>query len=214
MFFLPIVFLLFFCTATLASCETALTVGSKAKIHKLILAGNKRAVLVKELQDRSGEVISTLLTCSTLIDTMIPTMTAIWAVNNFGELGQAIIGALTTVAILTYGEAVPKMFALRNPEYVLLKAAPLLKFISKTFRFLNRLMTSIANVSFKLLRIQTDLDVGAHEELKSYIDMHTPQKSEEKSMLTSILDLEQVDVQKNNKKTMGRKNTRAYNLII
>lgn len=193
MLFLIGIFVLFLCTAFLASCETALTVVSKAKIHKLIKEGNKKALLVKELQDNAGQIISTLLTSSTLIDTLIPSMTAIWAVKTFDEFGQAVIAISTSVIILTYGEAVPKMIALRNPELILLKAAPFLKFITRIFKFLNIFMHFMANLTLKILRIKSSSQIELNEELKSYIDMHQ-QLSEEKSMLNSVLDLSKVQL--------------------
>lgn len=192
MFFLLIVFILLCVTAILSSSETALTVASKAKISQMIKEGNKRAILVKELQDKAASIIPTFLICSTLIDMTISFMSGIWASKFLGDFGQMLVGIFTTVLVLSYGESVPKMIAFRFPESILLKMAPLLKIISQVFYFLNWTMTKIAELTIKIFKMNSYTMIESNEELRGYIEMHIQQLSEEKNMLNSILDLEKV----------------------
>jgi len=192
--FLIIAFFLLIAAAFLAACETALNVASKAKIHKMIKDGNKNAMLVKDLQDNTGEVISALITSGTLADVLIPFLTALWAASNFDEMGQVIAGIVTILIFLIYGETIPKMIALSNPEAILLKSARILKILTRIFKFINIVMRFIADSTLKLLKVKHKDTLDPYEEVRSYIDLQMQQISEEKNMLTSILDLSKVEV--------------------
>ncbi|USO02623.1 MAG: DUF21 domain-containing protein [Alphaproteobacteria bacterium] len=192
---LVLVFFLLLLAALLASCETSLNVASKSKIHKLVKEGNKSAVVVKELQDNAGEVISAILTSVSIATMLIPFLTAIWAVAHFGDLGQAIVGVVVSIVFLIYGETVPKMIALSSPETVLLKSARFLRLLTRICKIPNILMRFIADATLKMLRVKHSDSLDPYEEIRTYIDLQMQQISEEKSMLNSILDLSKVEVQ-------------------
>ena len=194
--------LLLMVSAFFSACETAVTSASRAKLHQLAKDGDERANIIRKLQEKLSSVISVILTCNTMINTLSASIATkligdLIDDEGFGVLyASFIMGAL----ILIYAEVMPKMVALHSPERFMLRASRFLNFIVNLFRPLNNVITSIARNTLSATGVKTSGQTSLYaslEELRGVIDMHQgpgQDVPQERAMLKSILDLGSVQV--------------------
>jgi Mg2+/Co2+ transporter CorB len=179
--------------AFFAASETAITVASRAKFHQLAKQGNKRAAMISELQKKLGLVLSVLIMCISMSNSIA----VAFATEVFGAFyASVIMGSI----ILLFCEVMPKMLALVSAENLLLKSARILNFLFWLFYPLNRIINFIARKFLELFNVkylsQSDY-YATIEELKGMIDLHKGPGQDvphERAMLKSILDLGSVQV--------------------
>ncbi len=179
--------------AFFAASETAITVASRAKFHQLSKQGNKRAIIISELQKKLGLVLSVLIMCISMSNSIA----VAFATEVFGAVyASAIMGTI----ILLFCEVIPKMLALVSAETLLLKSARILNFLFYLFYPLNRIINFIARKFLEFFNVkylsQSDYYTTI-EELKGMIDLHKGPGQDvphERAMLKSILDLGSVQV--------------------
>lgn len=197
------VFLAIFAFLVLASffsaSETALTVISKARIHKLAKKDNKSAVIVANLLNRTEHAISSLLIGAALIHMSVTALIGSWTSHLFTPSIQALVIFFSSTFIIVFCEMLPKMFALNYPEPILLHFPRFLKFMVSTCTPINMIVQWISRLLLKLLRLDEGKKNDDIDELKSYIDLHynlsLNRNLEERTMLRSVLDLDRMRVQ-------------------
>jgi Mg2+/Co2+ transporter CorB len=196
-----VILVLIFISAYFSACETAITASSKAKFHLLAKEGDIRAIIIRDLQQKLGLVISVLLMCNTMVNSAAVSLATWLMINLLGEEGVAYASLVMGGLLLIYAEVVPKMVALQRPEHLLLFSARFLNFIFKLFRPLNQAINLLARKTLSLVGFKTtssDTDHASLDELKGVIDLHKGPGQDvphERAMLKSILDLGSVQVE-------------------
>lgn len=182
-----------------SASETALTVISKAHIHKLVKRDNKSAAVVAHLLNKTEHAISSLLIGTALIHLIIMSLIGSWSSHLFSTSIQALIIFGSSTFIIVFCDMLPKMFALNYPEPILLRFPHFLKFMVFICTPINTVVKGIARLLLKLLHLDEGKKTDNIDELKSYIDLHynlrLNRNSEERSMLRSVLDLDRMWVQ-------------------
>ncbi|GHT89256.1 membrane protein [Alphaproteobacteria bacterium] len=200
--YISFVFFLLFFSAYFAVCETAFTACSKPKMFRIAKDGDKKAQIVLDLQKSTGLVISSILTCNTILNTLISVFAARICSSFFGSEFVIYFSFIIAILIVLFAEVLPKMLALANPEKLLIPAAYFLKYIFITLKPLNNIIGLIAQKFISLLT-KTDKNIqdeymASLEELKGAIDLHKSANSndskQEKEMLKSVLDLASIHV--------------------
>ncbi|MDR0625109.1 MAG: CNNM domain-containing protein [Holosporales bacterium] len=182
-------------SAYCSSCETALSVSSKAKLHVLAQKGSKKARIAEDLKNNISPMISSILALNTALNAVATSLFSAW----LGEDGVALASAVMTILILIYGEILPKMLALWAPESLLLKSAYIMRGLFAIMRHVTTVATWIARKTLSCVGIKLhDRGTGADvEELLGVIDLHRgpdQDAGQERAMLKSILDLRSVQV--------------------
>ncbi len=198
---IAVILVLLFISAFFSACETAITASSKAKFHFLAKEGDHRAVIIRDLQQKLGLVISVLLMCNTMINSGAVSLATWLMISLLGEEGVAYASLIMGAMLLIYAEVMPKMISLQHPEKLLLSSARFLNFIFKLFRPLNQAINLLARKTLSLFGfkvISSDNDHASLDELKGVIDLHKGPGQDvphERAMLKSILDLGSVQVE-------------------
>lgn len=114
--------------------------------------------------------------------------------TDFAEaLGVGIVVAIITYASLIVGELVPKQIALRNPEAVALKVAPIMTFIAKIASPLVWLLDASGALVLRLLRTrQTPEETMTAEEVKTVIaeaETAGVLEADERRMISGVMRL-------------------------
>jgi Mg2+/Co2+ transporter CorB len=193
LFSIAIIITLLVVSAFFSACETAITTASRAKFHQLAKEGDKKAVIVRDLQQKLGLVISVTLMCNTVLNTVVASLATELVGGFYASLSMA-------AAILIYAEVMPKMLALYNPEGFLLRIAHFLNFVFNLFRPLNHVVNILARQTLALFGARptnSDNIYASLDELKGVIDLHQGPGQDvqhERAMLKSILDLGSVQV--------------------
>ena len=181
-----IILVLFFFNAIFAMYEIAMVAARKARLEQRVDEGSKGAANALELlADPNQQYLSTVQIMITLIDTLAGGIGGAMLADPLAEqmknvswlAPQAdIIALILVVTVITYfsivmGELIPKRLAVSKPENVVTSLSPMVKFLTKVFKPITKLLSASTNLGLKILRINTDKGPSiTEEEIKSFIE--------------------------------------------
>ncbi len=197
-----LVFILLFISAFFSACETAMTAYSKPKMFNMAREGNKKAKIIVALQEEVGLVISAILTCATILNSLAVAVTTEVFSDILGDYALLLAPIITSIFIVLFAEVLPKMLTIANPEGVLLPSAYFVKYTYNTLKPLNSIIGIIAKSLISLVKRSTKNSRNEYdeslEELRGAIALHKGLDVEDtkkaKQMLQSVLDLGAVPV--------------------
>ena len=195
------IFGLIILSAFFSGSETSLTSASKPRMHNLARSGKKNAKIFEELFKNKEKLICTILFANNLVNILasaIATKILIELTNSDGVLYATII---MTLMILIFGELIPKTLALSKPDQFALKIAPMFKVLVLILHPLTVTLNFVATLILKIFGVnylnfnKEEVSEKREEELRGAIDLHGEDSSkDEKNMLKSILDLDDITV--------------------
>lgn len=181
--------------------ETALTSASRAYIFHLAKKGNVNAKKVIGLQQDMANVISTILVMNQLVAFLITTGVTLFSMKFLPATYAIMLQTTTGILLVVYAEIFPKMLAIRFSTKFALFVAPSIKIMVKILHPIIFLLERCSYLSLELFGISANQKIDpdqADEELRGAIEMRSAngdqEEAEKKSMLTSILDLENISV--------------------
>ena len=181
--------------AFFAGAETALTAASRARMHALETAGDKRAKLVTRLIGARGRLISAMLLGGQLVTIGSSAIATSVLLEAFGERGVWAATAIMTALIVVFGEVMPKTIAIAYPDRVSLLLAPLVSFFVTVFGPIVSAVEILVRGVLRLCGVSLgdgDPGVSGHEELKGAVDiLHRDGEVErdERDMFGGLLEL-------------------------
>ena len=107
--------------------ETALTAASRAKMHQLAEAGNRRADIVNRLRESKERLIGGILLGNNLVNILATALTSSLMIQLFGEAGVAYATIGMTVLVLIFAEVLPKTYAIRHADSAAVLVAPVIR---------------------------------------------------------------------------------------
>lgn len=177
---------LFYFNAIFAMYEIAMVAARKTRLEQRVEEGSRGAAdALFLLKDPNQQYLSTVQIMITLIDTLAggiggsqlagPLAAQMSKISWLAPQAD-IISLIFVVVVITYfsivlGELIPKRLAVSKPEKVVTKLSPIIRFMTKIFRPLTKLLSVSTNFGLKVLRINTDMGPTiTEEEIKSYIE--------------------------------------------
>lgn len=187
-----ILFVLLFLSAFFSSAETALTTVSRVRIKSLAEEGNKKAITLGKILDNHRKMLSTILIGNNIVNITASSLTTTMTIQIWGNYVVGISTGILTVAILLFGEILPKNRAMLNPEKFALSYAkvilPLITLFSPIIFVVDKLSTGI----MRLLRIDVDRkSIMTENELKNYVDASHEDgviESEERAIIYNVFE--------------------------
>jgi len=181
-----IILVLFFFNAIFAMYEIAMVAARKTRLEQRVDEGSQGAAdALKLLSDPNQQYLSTVQIMITMIDTLAggiggaslagPLAVQLQKISWLSSQAE-IIALVFVVIVITYfsiviGELIPKRLAVSKPENVVTRLSPSIRFLTKVFRPLTKLLSASTNFGLKILRINTDKGPTiTEEEIKSYIE--------------------------------------------
>lgn len=183
--------------AFFSAAETALTTASRARLHQLERAGNKRARLVAKLNERRERLLGTVLIGNNVVNILGSALATQALIGIFGDAGVALATALMTVLVLVFAEILPKTYALLHADRVALAVSPLLRNIIAVLGPISSAVDWIVRGILKLFRVKAPKGAVAQEEIRGAIELYGKEVDStrgEQQMLGGVLDLAHVDV--------------------
>lgn len=196
---LIILFFLILLSAFFSGSEIGMMSLNRYKLRYLVKKNNKQAIRVNQLLARPDKLLSVVLIGNTLANIVGSTVATLIGQNLYGDAGVAIATALLTIVILVFAEMTPKTLAAIYPQQVAFSAALPLKVLLWLFAPFVHGISIISNGILRLFgisinKIQKEALTG--EELRSVVhEAGGLLPVEHKSMLISLLDLEQATVE-------------------
>ncbi len=197
--FAAIAFLLIL-SALFSGSETALTGTSHPLMHQLEKSGSRRARIVNQLNQRKSHLIGTILIGNNLTNILASALATSLLIGYFGEAGIAYATVIMTALVVMFAEILPKTYALQNSDRLALGIAPLIRPLVFLLSPLTRTTQVIVRGTLWLFGMRlgsADGFISSSEELRGIIDLHKGRDQSvrrERAMLSSVLDLAQVEV--------------------
>ncbi len=193
---------LVFLSAFFSGSETSLTSASKPRIHTLARSGKKNAGIFEKIFKDKEQLICTILFANNLVNVLASALATKILIEITANEGIVYATVIMTFMILIFGELIPKTIALSNPDKFALKIVPLIRVIIILLFPLTKVLNFIVGFILKMLGIdykdstKEEILEKSEEELRGAIDLHGEGASskEEKQMLKSILDLDEITV--------------------
>ena len=147
-------------------------------------------------------MICTILFANNLVNVLASALATKILIEITASEGIFYATVIMTLMILIFGELIPKTIALSNADKFALKIAPLIRIIIILFFPLTKILNFIVGFILKMLGIdyknstKEEILEQSEEELRGAIDLHGKDSTgkEEKQMLKSILDLDDITV--------------------
>lgn len=185
------VLLLVLLAGLLSIAETSLTRITRVKAIALAEMKVKRGPVLLKLLENQGGFLNPVLLVAVFSQLVAATLVGALAVQIFGPLGVALSTVFEVIVIFILAEAIPKNWAVRNPERAALFSAPLVRSIIRfpLVRVLSKLILGLTNI---LVRGKSMPLLGAvsEEELLAMADAALEEdviETEERALIHSII---------------------------
>jgi Mg2+/Co2+ transporter CorB len=194
-----ILFALLILSAFFSAAEIGMMSLNRYKLRHLVKKNNKQAIRVNQMLARPDRLLGVVLIGNTVANILASTIATLLGHRVYGELGVALSTLVLTLAILLFGEMLPKTLAAIYPQRVAFTASWFLKGlqwilapIAQTISFFSNGILRLFGIS--LARVQSEELTG--EELRTVVlETGGFLPVEHQSMVISLLDLEQAVVE-------------------
>jgi len=195
--FIPLLFgvgVLLLLSAFFSMSETALISLSKIRLRHMMSKGTKNAKLVHRLVSKPERLITSILVGNNLVNTGISVIGAAILIYFLGEeMGMVIATICVTIVILTFGEILPKIFAVQRAEKVSLAVAHPLNFVLIVLTPLAKVFNKLANLIIKIFggEVKQRSPLITEEEIRLMIELGKEEGvlgDEERKMLHRIFE--------------------------
>ncbi|WP_133130922.1 HlyC/CorC family transporter [Legionella yabuuchiae] len=190
---------LIFISGFFSGSEIGMMSLNRYRLRHLVKQNNKSAIRVNQLLSRPDRLLSVILIGNTVANIVASMIATLIAQRLYGDAGVAIAAIFLTLIILVISEMTPKTLAALYPQQVAFACSLPLMILQKVFSPLVRLTSWIANGILRLCGISIDRaqkEALSGEELRSVVhEAGGLMPTEHKSMLISLLDLEQARVE-------------------
>ncbi|MDR2598153.1 MAG: CNNM domain-containing protein, partial [Holosporales bacterium] len=157
--------------------------------------------IIVELQAEVGLVISSILTCNTILNSLAVSLANTLCIDAFGESAIFYCPIIISIFIVLFAEVLPKILTISNPENILLPSAYFIKYTYLISRPLNNIIGIVAKKLISIVKSSScgdDAYASSLEELRGVIDLHdgpdVEEAKQEKAMMQNVLDLGSVAV--------------------
>jgi Mg2+/Co2+ transporter CorB len=194
------IFFLLLLSAFFSGSETALTVASRPLMHQMAQNGNRRAIIVNQLRERTDRLIGSILLGNNLVNILASALATSLMISLFGEAGVVYATFGMTLLVLVFAEIMPKTYAFHHANGLALGLAPVVRLVVRLFSPITNSIQAVVNVTFRVFGADPQAQKGigpSSEELRGAIELHTGEGEpvqQERAMLRSILDLSEVEV--------------------
>ncbi|MSP51985.1 MAG: DUF21 domain-containing protein [Alphaproteobacteria bacterium] len=185
-------------SAFLSGSETAITAASRPRIHHLARGGRHSARIVSWLLDRREQLISAVLLGNNMVNILASSLATSLLIETFGPAGVAYSTALMTVLIVTFGEVLPKTYAIRNADRVSLAAARTIRAVYWFLAPFTFLVLAPVRLVLHLLGSKHAASlVSPLDEIRGAIYLHAATGAlyqHDRNMIESVLELSEIEV--------------------
>ena len=189
-----VIFFLLLLSAFFSSSETAITRISDAKIHQWDEKKNKRIKKAKYLLSKREKVIGTLLLGNNIVNILASALATSILINLFGDKGILYATIIMTSLIFIFAEVLPKTYAIRESEKLVIYSAPIIIFFTKILSPINILVQILISFLLKLANNQGNVKKYDRIMLESILDLHEVKVSE---IMTHRKNIESLNILEN-----------------
>jgi putative hemolysin len=184
-----ILFILVVLSAFFSAAETALMSIHFVRVKSLFKKGKAGSKTLYNLKKDPHKLIVTILIGNNIVNISASAIATGLFLNIFGSEGVAIAAGVMTLIILTFGEILPKTFAIQNAEKISLLVAVPIHYLSILFYPLIIFYSSITKLVSRWVRPKVEKKIS-EEELKIILTL----SREAAKIMHKVLDFEDMPV--------------------
>lgn len=174
-----------------SSAETALTTVNRVRMRTLEEEGNKRAARVNKILENYSKMLSAILIGNNIVNLSAASLATTLAMRISVPVGVAT--GVLTLAILLFGEIVPKTWAMFSSEKLSLAYSGIIYGLMQLLTPAIFGIDKLANGCLRLLRIDPNKknSTMTEAELRTYVDVSHEDgviESEEREMIYNVFD--------------------------
>ncbi|MBQ9108441.1 MAG: DUF21 domain-containing protein, partial [Oscillospiraceae bacterium] len=185
-------------SAFFSGSEMAFSSLNQIRMKAMEQDGNKKAGTVLSIIEKFEKALSTLLIGNNVVNTAAASVTTVLVTSMFGVKGVAIGTAAITVALLIFGEILPKSYAKQNSEKFAMA-------VSGPLSLLIKLLTPVVWPFMKLQQMtrrdedgEEEAPTMTEEELKYMIEAIEEEgvlEEQESELVQSALEFDEITAQ-------------------
>ncbi|MCR4755198.1 MAG: hemolysin family protein [Lachnospiraceae bacterium] len=189
---LIILIILLMLSAFFSSAETALSAVSAIKIRAMAEEGKRHAKTLEKVVSHYGKMLSTILIGNNIVNISASALATTLTIRLFGDYAIGYATGLLTLAVLLFGEIVPKNAAKIRAEKLSLIYAPIIASLMWLLTPVIWIVDHIASAIMWILRINPhEKAVMTEAELRTFVDVSHEDgiiESDEKTMINNVFD--------------------------
>lgn len=189
---LIILIILLMLSAFFSSAETALSAVSAIKIRAMAEEGKRHAKTLEKVVSHYGKMLSTILIGNNIVNISASAIATTLTIRLFGDYAIGYATGLLTLAVLLFGEIVPKNAAKIRAEKLSLFYAPIIASLMWLLTPVIWIVDHIAGAIMWVLRINPhEKAVMTEAELRTFVDVSHEDgiiESDEKTMINNVFD--------------------------
>jgi CBS domain containing-hemolysin-like protein len=189
---LVILILLVGLSAFFSSAETALSAVSSIKIRAMLDEGRRGAKTLNKVVSHYGKMLSTILIGNNIVNITASALATTFTIRVFGDYAIGYTTGLLTLAVLLFGEIVPKNAAKIKSESLSLFYAPIIAALMWVLTPVIWIVDHIAHAIMWLLHINPhEKAVMTEAELRTFVDVSHEDgviESDEKTIINNVFD--------------------------
>lgn len=188
-----VLILLLLTSAFFSSSETALATANKIKLRSMAEHGNKSAALAIKITGESDKMLSAILIGNNVANLTASSLATTLTIKVVGNRLVGIATGILTIAILIFGEIIPKTLAARNAETIALLFAKPIYLLMTILTPVIFLVNKAAALIFLLLGMDssTKSEAMTEEEIRTIVDVGHEEgiiENEERKMINNVFD--------------------------
>lgn len=158
-------------SAFFSASETALTGANRIRLKNQAENGDKKSELALKLIGDYDSTLSTLLIANNIVNILMSSLTTVLFIGLLGANAVGAATAVTTVAVIIFGEVLPKSFANENSENMIKTSSATLNILSKILTPFVAILNLIKSLFRKKSNDEEEFTPSfSEEELISIID--------------------------------------------
>ena len=190
------IFFLLLLSGFFSSSETAITRISDVKIYQWSENKSSRYKRARELMKSREKIIGILLLGNNIVNILASALATSILIGLFGDKGIIYATLIMTALIFIFSEVLPKTYAIREPEKLVLYASPIIKIFTIILSPINFLVQNLVSSILNLANKETKNN-DWRQNLRGAILLANNKgdvRKRDRIMLESILDLHEVKV--------------------
>lgn len=191
-----ILILLLLASAFFSSAETAFSSLNKIKLKNWANNDDLRAKKTLDIAEAFSKFISTVLIGNNIVNIVSTALATVYFTMYFGDNGAAVSSMVMTVAVLIFGEVLPKRLAKLYPEKYAMAITPFISFLIFVLRPLSFIFDGLGNLVEMVFKKEEEEDFNSEEfitmveEAESQGDMD----EHEAEIITNAIEFNDLDV--------------------
>lgn len=186
-------------SAFFSAAEMALSSANRIRLENLADDGKRAAALAVKILDRYDDALSAILIGNNFVNIALSSLASVIAIVAFGERYTWLAAVIVTVAVIIFGETIPKIVAKKNANRLSLAVAPAVRALSVVLKPLTALVVLLVRALTAPMRGEEPEDESdaAVEELQSIIETAEDEDvldTDRSELLQAALDFDEISV--------------------